>query len=182
MEEIWKDIIGYEGYYQISSHGRVRSLDRVISIKGQAYRRKLGRILKQTMNPGGYFVLNLSKNGIVIITTVHKLVAIHFVRGYKKGLEVNHKDENRQNNHSNNLEWITHKENINYGTAKKRLSQKLKGRVFPHMLKGKLSEEEVKDIFFDKRRYHEIASDHNVGKDAISRIKNNRTWKHLNLK
>lgn len=98
MEEIWKDVVGYEGLYQVSNMGRIRSLSHITKC-GNYTRTTSGRILKQ--NPdlrGGYFLVYLSKYGKVKCLKVHKLVAICFCDGYTKGAVVNHKDGNRQNN------------------------------------------------------------------------------------
>lgn len=114
MEEIWKDIPGFEGLYQVSNMGRVRSLSHITKC-GNYTRTTSGRILKQ--NPdlrGGYFLVYLSKNGKVKCLKVHRLVASCFCDGYVKGYVVNHKDGNRQNNIYTNLEWCKQIENINH--------------------------------------------------------------------
>lgn len=116
MSEEWKDIEGYEGY-QVSNMGRVRSkaLIKIIHRYGQdipvCYK---GRILKQFAHSNGYYFVRLTayKKNI----SVHREVAKAFVPGYFDGAQVNHKDENKQNNRWDNLEWVTAKENINYGT------------------------------------------------------------------
>ena len=97
MEEIWKDIIGFEGLYQISNLGRVKSLYKNI-------------IRKPQKAPSGYFFLTLHKNGKIYNLNVHRTVAIHFI-GYREGLEVNHIDGNKGNNRVDNLEWVTRSEN-----------------------------------------------------------------------
>lgn len=114
MEEIWKDVVGYEGLYQVSNMGRIRSLSHITKC-GNYTRTTSGRILKQ--NPdlrGGYFLVYLSKYGKVKCLKVHKLVAICFCDGYTKGAVVNHKDGNRQNNIYSNLEWCSQKQNIHH--------------------------------------------------------------------
>lgn len=95
--EIWKDINGYEGHYQISSYGRVRNVDS-------------GYILAGDTNNIGYkrvwLYVPVKKRFFV-----HRLVAVHFCDGYQEGLVVNHKDGNKLNNHVTNLEWVTRSEN-----------------------------------------------------------------------
>lgn len=112
-DEEWRDVIGYEGLYQVSNFGRVRSLN---------YRkRKEHRLLKPVYSKSnGYYDVVLSKNQKHKHHRVHKLVAMAFVSGYKEGLFVNHKDENKLNNHAENLEWITQSANNAYGTARER--------------------------------------------------------------
>lgn len=95
--EVWKDIINYEGYYKISSHGRVKNV-------------VTGQILTGDINNIGYRRVWLyvpTKKRFFI----HRLVAIHFCGGYQEGLVVNHIDGDKLNNHAKNLEWVTRSEN-----------------------------------------------------------------------
>lgn len=111
MNEIWKDILGFEGKYQVSNLGRVKSLERLDPIG-----RKIGGIiLKQKPEKHGYCVVKLHANGTGKTTKVHKLVAIHFLDHTPCGwnLVVNHKDFNRTNNNVDNLEIVTNRENSN---------------------------------------------------------------------
>lgn len=125
MEQvIWKDIKGYEGYYQVSSHGQVRSLDRIVMSSG--FPRKIkGQILAQTTDRKGYKHLRLRKNGEEKSFFVHRLVAEAFVHNKRpeEYIQVNHKDEDKANNHYSNLEWCTQEYNLNYGTRNQRLSK-----------------------------------------------------------
>lgn len=95
--EIWKDIKGYEGYYQISSHGRVRNT-------------KTNKILTGDVNNIGYKRIILY-SPIKQRYFIHRLVAEHFCDGYQENLVVNHIDGNKQNNKAENLEWVTHSQN-----------------------------------------------------------------------
>ena len=117
--EIWKDIKGYEGIYQVSNMGRVKSLDRLDN-KG---RRTHGRLLKVKHDGGGYCQVALSKNGSQKYCKIHRLVALHFIPNIENKPQINHKDENKENNAVDNLEWATSKENANYGTRKIRCYQ-----------------------------------------------------------
>lgn len=109
MVEEWKDIKGYEGYYQISNLGRVKRL------KGSP-KCKNDRILRGGLTTNGYEFVYLSKEGIHISKRIHRLVLENFypVEGMEN-LQVNHIDENRTNNCLTNLEWATRSENLNYG-------------------------------------------------------------------
>lgn len=121
MKEIWKPIKGYEGLYEISSKGRVRSLNRLII---DCLKRKhpcKQRILK-LHDSGGYLMVGLSKNHTQQHFLVHRIVAKTFLPNPKKLPEVNHKDENRHNNHVDNLEWCTPLYNSNYGTRGDKIS------------------------------------------------------------
>ena len=115
MEEIWKDIEGYEGLYEVSSYGRVRSLGQFVNHNygGDAYRK--GRILKPGLGSKKYLSVTLSKNGIQKQYSVHRLVAQAFIPNINNLPIINHKDEDRTNNSVDNLEWCDYKYNVNYG-------------------------------------------------------------------
>lgn len=116
MEEIWKDIKGFESKYKISSNGN-------------CYSYFLNRNLKPTIDTNGYLLYKLSKDGKQYTIRVHRLVAEAFLEipeelKHLKGtryLQVNHKDEDKTNNNVNNLEWCDNKYNINYGTCIERI-------------------------------------------------------------
>lgn len=124
MIEIWKDIEGYEGLYQISSLGRVKSLDRYDYI-GRFFR---GKTLKPIIHNNGYAFISLSKNGESECKSIHRIVAKHFLPNHNNLPEVNHKDEDKTNNMvwvnedgsidyvKSNLEWCDREYNCNYGT------------------------------------------------------------------
>ena len=113
-EEIWKDVQGFEGRYQVSNLGRVRSLDRLIETE-YPYIRK-GELLNPSMNSGrGYLRVSLSDgHRNYKHFEVHRLVAIHFVDGYKQGLVVNHINKVKTDNRAENLEWCTYQYNLKY--------------------------------------------------------------------
>lgn len=120
MEEVWKDIVGYEDKYQISNLGRIKSLK-------DTHGNYKERMLNPTPNLKGYLGQCISKNGIRKRVTIHRLVAETFIPNPLNLPEVNHKDEDKSNNSVSNLEWCTKKYNINYGTGIKRRSNKIKG-------------------------------------------------------
>jgi len=113
-EEIWKDIKGYEGYYQISNRGIVRSLDRKIEYSDGRTRIYKGKIIKQLKNNNGYLYVRLSKGSVKYGAFLHKLIAIAFIPNPNNYPIVNHKDENPLNNSIKNLEWCTYKYNNAY--------------------------------------------------------------------
>ena len=104
---IWKDIKGYEGKYQISNLGVVKTIHK-----------NYIKELKQQLNCKGYYTVCLSKNGKHKRFFVHRLVAMAFLENPKNLPEVNHKDENPQNNCLENLEWCDRKYNMNYGNVR----------------------------------------------------------------
>lgn len=120
--EIWKDIEGYEGLYQVSSFGRVRSLDRSHRMKNGYVRSIKGRVLAQSIKNSGYYKVQLSKDGTQKTFMVHRLVAKAFIPNPDELETVNHKDENKLNNKASNLEWMNIKDNTNYGTHNYRVA------------------------------------------------------------
>lgn len=126
MKEIWKDIVGYEGYYQVSNLGRIRSLDVYVkhnTAGGKQFRK--GCVLKQCTDNFGYKMVNLSKDSKTKQYRIHRLVAQAFIPNPNNYNIVNHKDEIPSNNEVSNLEWCTQKYNTNYGTAQQRRAKKL---------------------------------------------------------
>lgn len=120
MKEIWKDIEGYEGYYQVSNLGRVKSLFRQVKHSEGNIRNNHERILKNQHDGGGYPMVGLHKNSKTKAMKVHRLVMLAFKDNPHNKPEVNHIDENKNNNRLDNLEWVTKKENENHGTKRER--------------------------------------------------------------
>lgn len=133
---MWKDIEGYEGLYQVSDQGEVKSLERIIHKKNTDTLLK-ERILKPCLNRG-YHMVSLSINNKIHKFTVHRLVAKAFIPNPDNLPMVNHKDENPSNNCVDNLEWCDNKYNINYGTAIQRRAAKRKRPVKQLSLNGEL--------------------------------------------
>ena len=114
MEEVWKEIKGYENIYFVSNKGRIKSFQ-----KGKC------NYLKPKPSKTGYLIANLTKNGKRKWFYIHRLVLSAFCPiDNAENMQVNHKDENKTNNSLLNLEWVTPKENCNYGKRNKKLSEK----------------------------------------------------------
>lgn len=116
MEEIWENIDGYEGLYQISNRGRVKSLERVDENNHPIKE----RIMKPSMSLG-YLYVGLRKQGKQKRMRIHRLVAAAFIPNPNNKEEVGHKDETRTNNYADNLEWVSKKENNNMPLHKERV-------------------------------------------------------------
>ena len=107
-QEIWKDVIGYEGYYQISNLGRIKSVNRITTHN----RVRKECMLKQFLNKFGYYFVSLSKDNKKITQRVHRLVAKTFIPNPNNYPEINHIDGNKKNNKVENLEWCSCQQNI----------------------------------------------------------------------
>lgn len=131
-KQIWKDIEGFEGLYQVSNTGRVRSLNYLHTGKT--------KVMKQNTDKDGYRNITLKNNNKCKTYFIHRLVALAFIPNPLNLPQVNHIDENKTNNAVWNLEWCTQEYNINYGTRNKRISEARKGRQFTKETKRKMSE------------------------------------------
>ena len=114
-KEIWRNVVGYEGIYEVSNFGRVKSLPRKFQPRE--------RILTPC-NRGEYLAVTLCMNGSEKLTSIHRLVAMAFIPNPNNYPQVNHKDEDKTNNHVNNLEWCTSKYNNTYGSRIKKSVKK----------------------------------------------------------
>lgn len=120
MVREWRDICGYDGLYQVSDDGLVRSLDREEVTKDGRKRYRPSSVIKQQSDGKGYLRVGLCKDGVSKTYLVHRLVAIAFIPNPEGKEQVNHIDENKKNNSVKNLEWVTNSENLAYGKAKLR--------------------------------------------------------------
>lgn len=168
MKEIWKDINGYEGKYQVSNRGRVKGFPRPGSIHHKPY------IKKTFKNSKGYVVVMLSNKSVKGIV-VHKLVAQLFIDNPLNKPTVNHKNGIKDDNRVENLEWLTHKENTHHawknGLCHKRFglsnsAHKLNDKNIISIRKSKLSARELSNIF-------------NVTIKSIYNIIHRKTWNHI---
>lgn len=123
--ETWRDVAGYEGLYQVSDFGDVRSLGMWANTRGGGKRFVKGRVLKPGKDRGGYLLVNLYKNSKMKTHKVHRLVAQTFIENPYNLPEVNHIDEVKTNNQVTNLEWCDHAYNMTYGTRTERCSKKV---------------------------------------------------------
>lgn len=129
MKEIWKDYKDYEGLYQASNLGRVRSLVRWVKGRNGSIRFCKGKILKPGTTKDGYLKVCLCKNNKVKTYLVHRIIAETFLPNPDNLPCVNHKDEDKTNNSVDNLEWCTASYNLNYGTRNERMSKsKINGK------------------------------------------------------
>lgn len=172
-EEVWEDIEGYEGCYQVSNLGRVKSLDRVVERSDGTFQNVKGRMLKQTIR-NRYMRVILAKNNKKNHQSVHRLVAKAFIPSEANKPYVNHIDGARENNNCKNLEWVTPLENSSkaresglYRTGSKSSDSKLTYK----------EAESILNRYFKKgETQKEIASNFNVTQSLISKVTRGESW------
>ena len=146
MKEEWKDVKDYEGLYQVSNLGRVKSVERMkwSGLNGGCYVTVPERILKTIKDKYGYLTVNLCKDSKMKTYKVHRLVATAFLDNPNNLPMINHKNEIKSDNHVDNLEWCDASYNANYGTRNQRVgekvAEKLRGRNLSEEHKKKISE------------------------------------------
>ena len=117
MKEVWKDVKGYEGIYEVSNFGNLKSFYAKVGCNGEYTRSIKGSLLRKRYCPNGYIQYVLCRDGNKKYVYAHRLVAQAFIENNKEELnQINHKDENKHNNHVDNLEWCTQYYNNTYGT------------------------------------------------------------------
>lgn len=109
---MWKSISGYEGYYEISDKGEIRSIDRICTDTKGRKRHRPGILLKPDIAANGYYRVTLAKEGKKVQKYLHRLIAEHFIPNPNNLPQVNHKDGNKLNCNIENLEWVTEKDNV----------------------------------------------------------------------
>lgn len=178
MIEKWKDIPGYEGLYQVSNLGRVKSLERMVTYSdGRRYKYK-EIIRKHLSTKQGYLSVSLSKDDKDVRFLVHRLIGICFIENPDNKPFLNHKNGIKSDNSLTNLEWVSAKENVNHAYENK-LMNPVYGERSPF---AKLNEDEVIAI----RRMHkegvsikEISERLKIGSRNVYHICSNQTWRHL---
>jgi len=166
-KEIWKDVLGYEGIYEVSNLGNVKSLN--------YNHTKKERILKKCNGTQNYHIVCLHKEGSSKTRKVHRLVALSLIPNPDNKPQVNHIDGDKQNNKIENLEWVNNSENQLHA-FKYKLQKSIKGEK---RYCAKLIEKEVLEIRISKLKGIELAKKYNISRSSISAIKTGRNWKHI---
>lgn len=181
--ERWLPVVGYEGYYEVSDCGRVRSLDRVIEDRRGRRRWLVGRVLRTCRgNQNGHVMVSLYTEGERGPRWIHRLVLEAFIGPCPEGTECCHNDGNPANNALSNLRWDTPKSNaadsLRHGTHS---SLGFRGADHP---RSKLSEQDVLEIrvaVASGKRQRDIAIQCGVHQKTISKIARRRSWQHLEM-
>ena len=162
--EIWKDVKTYEGLYQVSNYGNVKSLGRLRNNQWGVTKRFITEsIISAQLTKDGYPTLKLSINGISKRFRIHRLVAEAFIPNHENKPQVNHINGIKTDNRVENLEWCTQKENQLHACEN-------------GLKPSKLTESDVLKIRNDKRTGSEIAKDYNIAFQTVSEIKNKKIW------
>lgn len=178
-KEIWKDVPGYEGYYQASNRGKVRSIDRTIIDKNEIKIHRTGKVLSQNVNKDGYLFVELNKNAKRKLRTVHRIISETFIPNIKNKPEVNHINGNKKNNAISNLEWVTSSENQIHA-----IEDRLQTiPIGEDSNSAKLTNNEVLEIVCSYRlgifTHAEIAKAYNISRQVICGILNGRIWSKI---
>lgn len=171
-QEIFKPISGYDGIYEVSNFGRIKSLSRKFS-NNETF------LVLHTGKKSGYVSVKLSKNGIATTTSVHILVATYFVDNPFNLLEVNHLDFDRSNNMADNLQWLTHAANLKYSydngnrigdrgekSPRATLKNETVLKIRELYLTGEYTQKQLADKFGQKR-------------NNIAKIISRKRWSHI---
>jgi DNA-directed RNA polymerase specialized sigma subunit len=164
--EIWKDVIGYEGLYQISNIGRFKS-----------FKQKKERIVKIRVTRKGYEYVGLSKKATVKKQTIHRLVAEAFIENKENKPCVNHINGIKSDNRVENLEWVTYSENNKHAIINN-LKPPKRGDE-NHF--SKITTEQAIEIkyFTNGLLQKEIAKKYGIKDSSVSYIKSGKSWKHI---
>ena len=168
--ENWASIEGYEGLYEVSDSGRVRSLKRATTS---------GKVLSQHSGTGGYLSVCLCKNNHKRSFVIHRLVARAFVDNPELKPEVNHINGVRTDNRAENLEWVTRSENERHAYGVLGKSPQAYWKDKPRKFARKFTDEQVIAIRADERPFTIIATEYGVSKTAIRDIKRRKNYREI---
>ena len=173
--EIWKDIEGFEGYYQVSNLGRVKSVERYVNHPSGGLKKLKSKIMTKYISKQGYHTVTLRNLGRKV-AKVHRLVCNAFLDNPLKKENVNHKNGIKTDNRVENLEWCTQLENVNHAIKTNLFDNKGEKHPFSRLKK--------KDIIFirenaGKMTQKQLALKFNTVQSVISRIVRKERWKHI---
>lgn len=178
----WRPVVGFEGKYEVSDIGMVRSLDRRIPFKCRwghiVMRRHAGRLLGLERNTSGYFYVRLGKR--LLPSLIHGLVAAAFIGRRPAGMQVNHKDGNKLNNCVENLEYVTTQENIAHARRMGLLD--IRGEKNIHATLTDAQTIEISTRLDAGESIADLSKEFHVSRGVIEKVKRRETYAHLPLK
>ena len=172
--EVWKDVKGYEGYYQVSNLGRIKSLSRKVKNHSGFKKVLKEKILKVHIGKTGYYVVDLKKESQRKTFKIHRLIALHFIKNPNNKKCINHINGVKTDNSLKNLEWCTIKENNNHAIKK--------GLVKNHGVFNKKSKFKEQDVIYIKNSHEratDLAKKFNVSEGTIYRVRRGETYKSI---
>lgn len=169
--EVWRNVVGYDGEYMVSNYGRVKGLERLIKGGNGGFQKLRLRIMSQGINGTGYCALRrvFTFNG-KCTNLVHRIVALSFIGTNELCLEINHKNGIKTDNRVENLEWCTRSENLKHACGVLGLNSGTKH------FRSKLSEKDVKDIFYSTQTQRQIASQYGITHSVVGFIKRRASY------
>jgi hypothetical protein len=176
----WKDIPGYEGLYQISRRGQVKSLGRKIIDNRCRVTVRKDMIKINQVDMFGYYRIQLKKDGISKNFRIHRLIALAFIPNPSNKKCINHIDANKKNNRISNLEWCTNKENIQHA-FRKSLVSRARGENCANATISDTQAEQVASLLWKGWRTYDIAKKIGCSPQVVSKIKTGRTRTFLNI-
>ncbi len=176
----WKDIPGYEGLYQISRRGQVKSLGRKITDRRGRVTERKDIIKVNQVDMFGYYRIQLKKDGISKNFRIHRLIAMAFIPNPKNKRCINHKDANKKNNRISNLEWCTHKENLQHA-FKKNLVHRASGENCSSATISDAEAEQIASLLWQRWKTYDIAREIGCSPQVVSKIKAGRTRRSLKV-
>ncbi len=177
LQEQWRPVPEFEGIYEASNQGRVRSLDRIVSRSDGAKQPWRGRVLKGTLDPWGYPCVTLHRSGKSYTRRVHRVIAATWFGPRGEDIQINHIDGDKANNAIRNLEYVTQSENVQHAYANGMMARE-RGEAH-HM--AKLTDDDVRLIrhLAGAVSHRKLARRFGVSKGNITFIVQGRTWRHL---
>ena len=179
-KEEWRPIKGYEGFYEVSNLGRVRSCDRREKHSDGHLRMRYGKMLHSSIQDRGYAHVILHQNGNRKTHAIHRLVATAFIPNPENRTTVNHIDGNKQNNNFQNLEWVSPKQNTVHAV---KLGLVKSGEESHKAKLTSAQVQEIRSLYVPKDKKYggrALAERYNVSTSTIGKIVNNETHRQLN--
>lgn len=176
MEEIWKDVPGFEGLYQVSNTGKVKSIATKVNHR-YGSRKRAEKLKSLATNENGYATVNLYKENKLKVFKVHRLVAQCFIPNPYSKKTVNHIDANKLNNNLPNLEWATHSENLLHAHRNNLINSARGERtISPLTNKDVLA---IRMLRSTGTRCKKLSEMFGIHPNNISKIVNRHTWVHI---
>lgn len=176
-KEKWRPVGGYVGYYEVSNIGRVRSVDRLITYKDGRVGKFIGKVLKSGANKKGYPIVYLSKNSKKFTVTIHRLVAMAFIKKIDGKNQVNHIDGIKDNNNVTNLEWCNNSENQLHA-FRNGLKTPERGSDRYNSVINELTAKKVKKLLL-RMSANKVSIKTGVSIHIVKDILRNRSWRHV---